>query len=199
MHSGRGRDLSLPHRMPLRVSLLRPCSGVFCCGADSWQAGALCAEDRCGSHRMGTLCATSQALPCEARSREQHEPRAPPGGGVEEVHSGEQVAPPQLKGHSICPLGRSELSTSSQARRGRCSRILEVTSLPSRGMRLRRQLGGAAEPPTPRASGPSAWYFHCPQKIQGSGICFLHGKTPTEASRTAPPFSSGWVGSASWC
>lgn len=60
------------------------------------------------------------------------------------------MAPPQLKGHSICPRGRSELSTNSQARRGpRCSRILEVTSLPSRGMRLRRQLGGAAEAPNP--------------------------------------------------
>ena len=103
VQSNRGHDFSLTTERPRGFSC--SCSRALVLwfrGADSLQLAESTA---------GTVALCHQSC-CPSRGAELHEPRAPPGGQVEEGFGALQVAPPQLWGHGVCPHWSPLLSSS---------------------------------------------------------------------------------------
>lgn len=167
LRSGRGRDLSLPHR----TSLL-PCFGP---------EGP--AVDRLGS--------------CVQRTGSRGRFVPPAGLSLSRRGAGASTSPAR-------PLAADPRRDSQESRWRLCSSGVTV-SVPAGGLSCLQTLqrGGApvsSDPgshlpllpedkaegtarwnrraPHPASLCPSAWYFHCPQMLLGSGICFLYRTSP---------------------
>lgn len=145
LRSGRGRDLSLPHR----TSLL-PCFGpegpaVDRLGSCVQRTGVVVGDALC--HQPGSP--SRGAEPGLARA-----PRAPwrriQGGTLRRAGGASAAQGSQY----LSPREVSAVFRLSSGAGPRCPRILEVTSLSSRRIKPREQPGGTVEPHTPRASVP---------------------------------------------